>query len=139
MFNIESLMINEDSFGDNCPNNWAEIATTLNDKIMEKIGSEKPETFEDAKEIASAIWEDFCNNDTLSRFEMMISLNNGATFLTVDDLEEHRQEILERWNVIASYMEDDVRESIVYDLELDDEIEFLAEYLRRAHYDLVIG
>lgn len=63
MENIERLMITEDSFGSNCPNNWEEIATALNDKIMEKIESEKPETFEDAKEIVNAIWEDFCNGE----------------------------------------------------------------------------
>lgn len=42
-------------------------------------------------------------------------------------------------NVIVAYMDNDVRESVAYHCDCNDEYEFLAEYLTRAENDLVIG
>ena len=68
----------------------------------------------------------------------MISLDNGRTYLTA---EEAMPEIIENnlWNVIVNMMDDEVREDVHADLAPCTELEFLAEYLRRAEEGLVIG
>ena len=67
----------------------------------------------------------------------MISLDNGRTYLTA---EEAMPEIIENnlWNVIVNMMDDEVREDVHADLAPCIELEFLAEYLRRAGEGLVI-
>ena len=68
----------------------------------------------------------------------MISLDNRRTYLTA---EEAMPEIIENnlWNVIVNMMDDEVREDVHADLAPCTELEFLAEYLRRAEEGLVIG
>ena len=68
----------------------------------------------------------------------MISLDNGRTYLTA---EEAMPEIIENnlWNVIVNMMDDEVRDDVHADLAPCTELEFLAEYLRRAEEGLVIG
>ena len=69
---------------------------------------------------------------------MMISLDNGHTYLTAG---EAIPEILNRnlWDVVANAMDDDVRESVHNDVAPCSEVEFLAAYLERAAEDLVVG
>ena len=68
----------------------------------------------------------------------MISLDNGRTYMTA---EEAMPEIIENnlWNVIVNMMDDEVRDDVHADLAPCTELEFLAEYLRRAEEGLVIG
>lgn len=67
-----------------------------------------------------------------------ISLDNGHTYQTA---EHAMQEIDDRnlWDVVVNAMDDDTREAVAYDLASCSNAEFLAEYLRRAADDLIIG
>ena len=67
-----------------------------------------------------------------------ISLNNGHIYQTP---EQAMQEIDDRnlWDVVVNAMDDDTREAVAYDLAPCSNAEFLAEYLRRAADDLIIG
>lgn len=67
-----------------------------------------------------------------------ISLDNGRTWMTA---EEAMDEINERnlWDVVVEMMDDETREAVHNDIAPCTEAEFLAEYLRRAPSDLVIG
>lgn len=69
-----------------------------------------------------------------------ISLDNGITFqdfndLTVDDIDT----IIEGWELIVSYMDDEDREEAHSALAPCSELEFLKGYLAFAKEDLVIG
>lgn len=66
-----------------------------------------------------------------------ISLDGGNTFLSA---EEAMGEIRRRrlWDYIYEEMDEEIRD-IVEDMELEDELEFLSEYLRLAEDDLIIG
>ena len=70
--------------------------------------------------------------------DKLISLDNGHTYLTAD---EAINEIMERnlWDAVAMMMDDDLREALHDRLAPCTELEFLAEYLRLADCDLVIG
>ena len=70
--------------------------------------------------------------------DKLISLDNGHTYLTAD---EAINEIMERnlWDAVVMMMDDDLREALHDRLAPCTELEFLAEYLRIADYDLVIG
>lgn len=67
-----------------------------------------------------------------------ISLDNGRTFLAPADA---MQEIASRnlWETVVSMMDDSIRESVHADLAPCTEAEFLAEYLSRAEYPLIVG
>ena len=67
-----------------------------------------------------------------------ISLDNGHTYLTAN---EAINEIMERnlWDAVVMMMDDDLREALHDRLSPCTEHQFLAEYLRLADYDLVIG
>lgn len=67
-----------------------------------------------------------------------ISLDNGHTYQTA---EQAMPEIDNRnlWDVVVNAMDDDTREAVAYDLAPCSNGEFLAEYLRRAADDLIIG
>ena len=56
--------ITMDSFGQDCPQNWEEIANYLNNIIDSRI---TPDEFGDItaddREIINAIWETYCNGD----------------------------------------------------------------------------
>lgn len=70
--------------------------------------------------------------------DKLISLDNGHTYLTA---EEAMPEIMEYnlWDAVVMMMDDEIREAVSYSPAPCTEEEFLAEYLRRAEYDLVIG
>lgn len=63
-----------------------------------------------------------------------ISIDNGRTFIAPEEAIA-----LEGWDVIAHYMDDDVRESVHRDLAPCSRLDFLTAYLRRAKADLIIG
>ena len=82
-----------------------------------------------------------------------ISLDNGATYmdaaetiehistqrsgmLTDEELEQRRKDW---WTIITDSMDDETREAVSFNLAPCTDEEFLAEYLRRAPHDLVIG
>lgn len=67
-----------------------------------------------------------------------ISLNNGRTYM---DAREAMPEIMERnlWEAVVNLMDNDVREAVTGDMAPCGEEEFLAEYLKRADDDLVLG
>ena len=67
-----------------------------------------------------------------------ISLDNGHTYLTAN---EAINEIMERnlWDAVVMMMDDDLREALHDRLSPCAEHQFLAEYLRLADCDLVIG
>lgn len=70
--------------------------------------------------------------------DKLISLDNGRTYLTAD---EAMPEIMDYnlWDAVVMMMDDEIREAVHYSLAPCTEQEFLAEYLRRADNDLVIG
>ena len=70
--------------------------------------------------------------------DKLISLDNGHTYLTAN---EAINEIMKRdlWDAVAMMMDDELREALHDRLSPCTELEFLAEYLRLADYDLVIG
>ena len=54
-----------DSFGDNCPKNWEEIASYLNEKIdniLDKYGEDADYNPDCTEEIIK-VWEDYCNGE----------------------------------------------------------------------------
>ena len=67
-----------------------------------------------------------------------ISIDNGRTYQTPDqampEIDNHGL-----WDVVVNAMDDDTREAVAYDLAPCSNAEFLAEYLRRAADDLIIG
>ena len=68
----------------------------------------------------------------------MISLDNGRNYLNAA---EAIGEINARnlWDAVVALMDDDIRESVHDALAPCSNEEFLAEYLRRADNDIVIG
>ena len=55
--------ITMDSFGQDCPTNWEEIAEYLNDKIdaLEDITDDTGALTPEGRDLVDAIWEDYCN------------------------------------------------------------------------------
>lgn len=70
--------------------------------------------------------------------DKLISLDNGRTYLTAN---EAINEIMERnlWDAVTIMMDDELREALHDRLAPCTEHQFLAEYLRLADCDLVIG
>lgn len=84
--------------------------------------------------IHKVVWED--------RKGMSINLNNGIGMgYDIDDftIPAVRDEINEKWNSIVEVMDDEIREKVHREIDTDDNIEFLTEYLRRAEEDLIVG
>lgn len=75
--------------------------------------------------------------------EAEFSMDNGHKFYEADMIEEmdedEANDVNRLWDVIADMMEDDIRESVHEDLAPCTNLEFLAEYLRRARHNLVVG
>lgn len=67
-----------------------------------------------------------------------ISLDNGHSYM---DASEAMAEIMERnlWEAVINFMDADVRDAVADDMAPCSEEEFLAEYLKRANDDLVVG
>lgn len=63
-----------------------------------------------------------------------ISIDNGNTYCTP---EEAIAQI--GIDTIANYMDNDIRESVHYDIAPCSDVDFLTEYLSRADDDLIIG
>lgn len=63
-----------------------------------------------------------------------ISIDNGNTYCTP---EEAIAQI--GIDTIANYMDNDIRESVHYDIAPCSDVDFLIEYLSRADDDLIIG
>lgn len=69
-----------------------------------------------------------------------ISLNNGCSFKSFDDLSvDDIDYINEDWDNIVSYMDDETREQTHSDLAPCDNLAFLKRYLDIAKTDLIIG
>lgn len=57
----ENLHITMDSFGDNCPENWEEIADYLNDRIEQATFDLDPvEDADEIRDIIDEIWNGYC-------------------------------------------------------------------------------
>ena len=69
---------------------------------------------------------------------MQISLNNGRSYM---DASEAMTEIManDLWETVVNLMDDGIREAVADDMAPCSEEEFLAEYLKRANDDLVVG
>ena len=63
-----------------------------------------------------------------------ISINNGATYTTIEDALANCN-----WGAIVQMMDDEIREQVANAIAPCTNEEFLAEYLRRASEDLIIG
>lgn len=63
-----------------------------------------------------------------------ISINNGASYTTVEDAIA-----TVGMDTIAMMMDDEIREQVANDIAPCTDEEFVAEYLRRANEDLIIG
>lgn len=69
-----------------------------------------------------------------------ISLNNGVTFKSYNDLDiDDIDTILVGWDNIVSYMDDETREQVHGELAPCDILDFLKRYLGIAKTDLIIG
>lgn len=68
-----------------------------------------------------------------------VSLNNGHSWLDAVETIEAIAEQPYMWQLLVNIMDDDIREAVHRDLAPCTELEFLAEYLKRAEADLVIG
>lgn len=150
---LEKFHLTVDSFGSDCPNNWQEIAAFLNAKIDERIMAAHltPEELEEeGRNIANDVWDDFgaglFDGECPAPIdEGELSLDNGRTFMTRDDIEvEGLDAILAAhpaitWSVIVNAMDDETREAVAAELAPCSEEEFLLRYLELAPADLVIG
>lgn len=150
---LEKFHLTMDSFGDCCPNNWQEIAAFLNAKIDERIMAAHltPEELEEeGHNIANDVWDDFgaglFDGECPAPIdEGELSLDNGRTFMTRDDIEaEGLDSILAAhpaiaWSVIVNAMDDDTREAVSAELAPCSEEEFLLRYLELAPANLIIG
>lgn len=63
-----------------------------------------------------------------------ISINNGASYTTIEDAIA-----TVGMETIAMMMDDEIREQVANDIAPCTDEEFVAEYLRRANEDLIIG
>jgi hypothetical protein len=63
-----------------------------------------------------------------------ISVDNGRSYVTPNEAIEAQP-----WDVIVSFMDDDVRETVHNELAPCTEAEFLTRYLELAPHDLIIG
>nr|DAP14060.1 MAG TPA: hypothetical protein [Caudoviricetes sp.] len=63
-----------------------------------------------------------------------ISINNGGSFI-----EPAKAIAALPWAVIVSYMDDNIREDVHFELAPCEELEFLVRYLELAEHDLIIG
>lgn len=63
-----------------------------------------------------------------------ISINNGASYTTIEDAIA-----TVGMDTIAMMMDDEIREQVANDIAPCTDEEFVAEYLRRANEDLIIG
>ena len=70
----------------------------------------------------------------MKRKMKQISINNGASYTTIEDAIA-----TVGMNTIAMMMDDEIREQVANDIAPCTDEEFVAEYLRRAEEDLIIG
>lgn len=63
-----------------------------------------------------------------------ISINNGASYTTIEDAIA-----TVGMDTIAMMMDDEIREQVANNIAPCTDEEFVAEYLRRANEDLIIG
>lgn len=79
--------------------------------------------------------------------ETYFSLDNGRTYLNADEGIEAIQERAEEselpfsriWEIVASFMDDDIREQVHAELAPCTERDFLARYLELSPHDLIIN
>ena len=61
---MNNYLVNMDSFGDNCPTNWEEIAAFLNpmiEKVIDELGDEAEDW--EIQDETNKIWDAFCNGE----------------------------------------------------------------------------
>ena len=69
-----------------------------------------------------------------------ISLNNGCSFKSYDDLSVDDLDCMnEDWDYVVAYMDDETREQVHDELAPCDNLAFLKRYLEIAKADLIIG
>lgn len=68
-----------------------------------------------------------------------ISIDNGNRYYDVNELDTIARDIELLWDALVNVMDADTCEAVNFGLAPCTNMEFLAEYLRRAPHDLVIG
>lgn len=68
-----------------------------------------------------------------------ISIDNGTRYYDINELDTIARDIDLHWEALVNVMDADTCEAVNFDLAPCTNLEFLAEYLRRAPYDMVIG
>ena len=58
---MENWLIDVDSFGADCPENWEEIADFLNEIIRKEIREDMD--YRDKDYVSEKVWEAYCNGD----------------------------------------------------------------------------
>ncbi len=105
---------------------------------MELVEIDEDDFLETGKAIASTSiwWSELVSKNEEENQMKNISINNGVSYCTI-------KEALEAVGMdeIVSMMDDDVREEVANEWQgdEDDHEGFIAEYLRRAPEDLIIG
>lgn len=100
-------------------------------------GDESIDAVELADQVKVDLWETFCATDYKQFTPKRLSINNGNTYTTAEDIEE--ADLERHWDVLAQAMDDDLREELHSELAPCGNREFLTAYLERAPHDLVIG
>lgn len=59
----DNYMITADSFGSNLPNNWQEIADSINEYLTELWEAATDEGKNSFSETVREVWEDYCNHE----------------------------------------------------------------------------
>lgn len=84
----------------------------------------------------------YCNSQCVvccGKLPKKISLNNGTSYIDVEDLKKFESKIKEKWEVIEQFMDSDIMNDVHIEISPCTEIEFLDAYLKKAKDDIVIG
>ena len=60
-YKMAKYIIDEDSFGSNCPKNWEEIADFLNEIIESRADGDYD--VDDMNALSDEVWEQYCNGE----------------------------------------------------------------------------
>lgn len=70
-----------------------------------------------------------------------LNISNGNPYQdwSIDELEEHWNEIEPLWDTLVQFMDEETREAVHMEFAPCTEREFLIEYLKRVPQDLIVG
>lgn len=77
--------------------------------------------------------------DLINCNDSKISLDNGNSYISIDELSDYKDEIIEKWEVIEMYMDSETMNVVAYEIAPCSELEFLKLYLQKATTDITIG